>query len=162
MKRRDIIVAGPALLGAGWARADALPAAPGERVQWPASVALLDGQAWQPAAGQAQIVVIWSTSCPFCRRHNVHLEKLHRALAGRPGAVLGVARESDRAQVQRYAAEQGYSFPVTLAWREFAAALSTRNMIPLTVTVDRSGRLRQVIPGEMSEADVLELASLAA
>jgi hypothetical protein len=29
--------------------------------------------------------------------------------------------------------------------------------MPLTVTVDRRGRLRQVIPGEMFEADVMEL-----
>jgi hypothetical protein len=38
-----------------------------------------------------------------------------------------------------------------------AAALSTRRMIPLTVTVGRNGRLRQVIPGEMSEDDVMDL-----
>jgi hypothetical protein len=43
-----------------------------------------------------------------------------------------------------------------------AQALSTRRLVPLTVTVDRSGRLRQVIPGEMFEADVLELARLGA
>jgi hypothetical protein len=42
-----------------------------------------------------------------------------------------------------------------------AAALSTRNMIPLTVTVDRQGRLKQVIPGEMFEEDVLDLQKLA-
>ena len=34
-------------------------------------------------------------------------------------------------------------------------------MIPLTATVDRSGRLQQVIPGEMFEEDVLELTRLA-
>ena len=30
-------------------------------------------------------------------------------------------------------------------------------MIPLTVVVDRQGRLKQVIPGEMFEEDVLDL-----
>ena len=42
-----------------------------------------------------------------------------------------------------------------------AAALSARRVIPLTVTVDRAGRLLQVIPGEMFEDDVLELLQLA-
>lgn len=162
MKRRDWLAFAPALLAAPWGRADAVPAAPGEAVAWPAPVGLLDGGVWQPAPGQAQIVVFWSTSCPFCRRHNVHVEKLHRALAGTPGAaVLGVARDRDPAAVRRHVSQHGYTFPVTLAWREMSAALSARKMIPLTVTVDRQGRLRQVIPGEMFEADVMELASLA-
>ena len=34
-------------------------------------------------------------------------------------------------------------------------------MIPLTVTVDRQGRLLQAIPGEMFEEDVMELQRLA-
>lgn len=168
MKRRDSLLALPAwLLAAAGplavspAIADGGPVAPGQPVAWPAGVPLLDGRAWAPLPGQAQIVVIWSTTCPFCRRHNAHVEKLHRALAGRPGAVLGVARDRDPAAVQRYMAANGYSFPVTLAWRPLAAALSTRNVIPLTATVGRDGRLKEVIPGEMFEEDVLELARLA-
>lgn len=162
LNRRQLLLAGSAgLLANDIAWADGGPALPGQPVAWPAEVPLLDGRAWAPVAGQAQIVVIWSTTCPFCRRHNAHVEKLHRALAGRPGAVLGVARDRDPAAVRRYMAANGYSFPVTLAWRPFAAALSTRNIIPLTVTVARDGRLKEVIPGEMFEEDVLELARLA-
>ena len=51
--------------------------------------------------------------------------------------------------------------PITLAAAPLAAALATRKVVPLTVTVDRAGRLRQTIAGEMSEDDVLELAALA-
>lgn len=161
MNRRDTLLVGPAWLLGGLGVAAAAPAAPGQPLAWPTGVQLLDGSPWAPTAGQAQIVVIWSTTCPFCRRHNAHVEKLHQALAGRPGAVLGVARDRDPATVRRYMAAQGYSFPVTLAWQPFAAALSTRNVIPLTATVGRDGRLHQIIPGEMFEEDVLELTRLA-
>ncbi|GAB4042294.1 MAG: hypothetical protein Fur0014_14430 [Rubrivivax sp.] len=155
MKRRELLVA----LAAAPSLAAAAPP-PGPVVVWPQGVTLLDGRAWEPAPGQAQIVVFWSTTCPFCRRHNQHVEKLHRALAGRGAAVLGVARDRDPEAVRRYLAAQGLSFPVTLAAREFAAALSPRNVIPLTITVDRQGRLREAIPGEMFEEDVMELVSL--
>ena len=37
-----------------------------------------------------------------------------------------------------------------------AAALSSRRVIPLTLTVDRQGRLGREIPGEMFEEDVME------
>lgn len=142
----------------------AAPAERGQPVAWP-EVALLDGQRFGPAqaAGQAVVVVFWSTTCPFCRRHNIHVEKLHRAAlaAGVPLTVLGVARERDPARVQRYAQQQGYSFPITLDHTPLAAALAGRNMIPLTVSVNRRGQLVEVIPGEMFEDDVMGLLKLA-
>jgi thiol:disulfide interchange protein len=64
--------------------------------------------------------------------------------------------------VRRYVDRQGWQFAVTLDQASMRAALSTRNLIPLTVTVDRQGRLKQVIPGEMSEEDVLDLLKLGA
>ncbi|MBX3634274.1 MAG: TlpA family protein disulfide reductase [Rubrivivax sp.] len=147
-------VAAPAALAA--------PAAPGSTVQWP-EVTLLDGSRFgaEQARGRALVVVFWSITCPFCRRHNQHVDKLHRAAAGRALTVLGAARDRDPAAVRRHMLSQGHAFAVTLDWRPLAEALSQRNVIPLTVTVDRQGRLKQVIPGEMFEEDVLGLLELA-
>ncbi len=148
-------------LAVGAHAAWAASAAPGQAVGWP-EVRLLDGKTWGPAqaAGRIAVVVFWSTTCPFCRRHNQHLEKLYRIADPQHLAVLGVARESDAVQVQRHAHQQGYSFPITLDHAAMAAALSPRRLIPLTVTVDRQGRLLQVIPGEMTEEDVMGLLKL--
>ncbi len=109
------------------------------------------------------MVVFWSTTCPFCRRHNQHVEKLHRAAqaAGAPLRVLGAARDRDAAVVQRYAQAQGYSFAITQDVAPLAAALAPRNLIPQTAVVGRDGRLVQVLPGEMFEEDVMELLDLA-
>jgi thiol-disulfide isomerase/thioredoxin len=164
------LASGPALaayasVGAGLAlppAAVAAPTRPGEPVPWP-ELTLLDGTRFGPAqaAGHALVVVFWSITCPYCRRHNPHIEKLHRAAAGQPLRVLGAARERDPAAVRRHAQAQGYSFPITLDAQPLADVLSARSVVPLTVTIDRQGRLRQVIPGEMFESDVLELLQLA-
>lgn len=161
MKRREILAAA-AFGPAAWSAAGAAPALPGEAVRWP-EVDLLDGARWSAAqaSGKAVVVVFWSTTCPFCKRHNQHVEKLQRAAAGKALSVLGVARDRDPATVRRTIAAQGYSFANTLDYAPMSAALSTRNMIPLTVTVDRQGRLKHVLPGEMFEEDVLELLQLA-
>lgn len=144
------------------ARANA--ARPGEPVAWPA-VRLLDGRTIEAAhwQGQVGVVVFWSTTCPFCRRHNQHVEKLHSAAlaAAAPLRVLGVARDRDAAVVQRYAQAQGYGFAITQDVAPLAAALAPRNVIPLTAVVGRDGRLVQVLPGEMFEEDVMELLDLA-
>ena len=84
----------------------AAPAAPGDAVQWP-QVGLFDGGRWgaAQAEGKAVVAVFWSTTCPFCRRHNAHVEKLREAAAGRPLEVITVARDKDPQAVQRYRAD---------------------------------------------------------
>ena len=119
---------------------------------------MLDGRRWGSgqAGGKTVIVVFWSTTCPFCLRHNAHIEKLRRAAAGRPLEILTVARDKDVSAVRAYLERHGYGFAVTLDQAPMSSALSTRRVIPLTAVVDPSGRLRQLIPGEMFEDDVME------
>lgn len=164
MKRRDL---NAALLGA--ALGPLLPAAPalatarGERVQWP-EIRLLDGRPFGAAQvrDRAVVLVFFSLSCSYCERHNVHVEKLHRAAAGRPLSVLGAVRERDPEAVRRHMGERGWTFPVTLDGAALGAALGARRSVPLTLTIDREGLLRESIPGEMFEDDVLGLIKLAA
>ena len=134
----------------------------GDVVAWP-TVRLLDGRSWGPsqAADRAVLVVFWSTTCPFCLRHNAHVEKLRQAAQGRALTILTVARDRDPAAVRAYLARHGYGFDVTLDAAPMAAALSERRVIPLSVVVDRAGRLREVVPGEMFEEDVMQWLRLA-
>lgn len=129
---------------------------------WP-SITLLDGTVWAPESwsGQAGVVVIWATWCAFCRRHNPHVEKLWRAVRAHPMRVLGVSVDRDPELVRQHAREHGYTFPITLGDDALRARLTSRRVLPTTVTFDRRGRLLQRIPGEMFEDDVLALARLA-
>jgi thiol-disulfide isomerase/thioredoxin len=159
MNRREALAASAALagiLGAGPSTA----AVPGDRVAWPDGVTLLDGSLWAPRAGHAQVIVRWATWCGYCRRHNAHVDTLWRSLGDAPLQVLGVAADRDAAAVRRHQQTLGHGFPVTLDSSAFAS-LSARRLIPLTITVDRAGRLREIIPGEMTADDVMGLAALA-
>lgn len=129
---------------------------------WPELV-LLDGTrlSARELQGHAVVLVVWATHCPFCLRHNAHVDKLHRASAGRPLRVVTAALDRDPDAVRAYLRRTGYAFPVTLDAEPLRAALQLRKVIPLTCTFDRAGRLLQRIPGEMFEEDVLELRRLA-
>lgn len=163
-QRRRLVLLAPLALATGSAHLHAAPAQKGEPVAWP-SVTLLDGRTLAPGhwQGRLGVVVFWSTTCPFCRRHNQHVEKLQRAAraAGAPLSVLGVARDRDADTVRRYARAQGYSFDITQDVAPMAAAMAPRSLIPQTAVVGRDGRLLQLLPGEMFEEDVLELLDLA-
>jgi thiol-disulfide isomerase/thioredoxin len=167
MKRRDALVALPASAAWSWAGAAGAAGAgqtavlqKGESVRWPlAELPLLGGQTLktEALAGQAVVLVFWATHCPFCARHNPHVEKLHQAAAGKPLKVLTAAGDRDSRLVQQYMQQRRYSFPVTMQYAPLRAMFSTRGVIPLTVTIGRDGRVRDLIPGEMFEEDVLEL-----
>jgi len=130
--------------------------------EWP-RLRLLDGSTLEPGAwrGQAIVLVVWATYCPYCRRHNPRIESLHRASAGLPLRVIGAALDRDAELVRRHAREHGFTFPITLDAEPLRERFGLRRVIPTTVTFDRRGRLLQRIPGEMAEDDVRALAKLA-
>jgi thiol-disulfide isomerase/thioredoxin len=142
----------------------AAPAERGQPVAWP-RITLLDGRVLEPShwAGRVGVVVFWATTCPFCRRHNQHVEKLQQAAraAGAAMTILGAARDTDAALIRRYAAAQGYSFAITQDVAPLAAAMAPRNLIPQTAVIGRDGRLVHLLPGEMFEEDLMELLALA-
>ncbi len=156
MQRRTCVAAlAAACSPISWAE----PAAIGAVVDWPA-VTLLSGQTLAPASWREQpaIVVIWATWCPFCIRHNAHLDKLARSSQGQSLRILGIALDTDAQLVRQYMAGRNFQFPVALDGGVLRQRLTARRVTPMTCLLDRQGRLVQAIPGEMFEDDVLELA----
>jgi thiol-disulfide isomerase/thioredoxin len=141
------------------ATATAAPAALGDLVTLP-DLPLLDGGTLTAGAlrDTAVVLVFFTTTCTFCRRHNARLEQLAQATRGQPLRVIGVAGDGDAARVRDYVRQQGWRFAVTLGAEPLRASLTARRVVPLTCVLDRAARLREVIPGEMSEPDVLGLA----
>lgn len=135
---------------------------PQATIRWP-SIELLDGSTLAPAdwADTGAIVVFFSTTCPYCKRHNVHVDKLARASAGRRLRVLGIAIDREPESVRRYMAANDYRFPVAMDRGRLRPLFTNREVIPVTCVIDRASRLLQVLAGEMFEEDVMELAQLA-
>jgi peroxiredoxin len=134
----------------------------GDRIVWP-SARLLDGRPIDPPApGQmASVIVFFSTTCPYCARHNAHVQKLLENTRGQPLRVLAVAQDSNEAHVRTYLQRRSLNFDVSMDHAPLRSALTRMNGIPLTCVVDRQQRLREVIRGEMFEDDVLGLAKWA-
>ena len=158
MKRRQLLAAGVVLPWTQAARAQQGQEPVHKAIDWPV-LQLLDGTTLSPSSwqGQAAIVVFWATYCPFCKRHNAHIDKLVQAVRGQPLRVLGVALDSDAEAVRRYMASNRYQFPVTVDGDALRRRFTSRRIIPMTCLLDQQGRLVQAIPGEMTEDDVLGL-----
>ncbi len=158
--RRGLLMAGALAACPAWAQRVGPVPTP---FPWP-DITLLDGSVLPAAAWHdtAAVLVFWATHCPFCRRHNAHVEKLHRAAAGKRLRVLGFATDRDAQTVQRYLLANGYTFPVSLVDSEtMRLRLALRRTIPTTVGISRDGRVGLALPGEMFEEDVMGMLRLA-
>lgn len=161
--RRDALMAAlGAAAGLLLPAQSAVAAEIGATPQWP-RLRLLDGSVLEPDSwvGQPAVVVFWATWCPFCKRHNAHIDKLARSTANQRLRILGVALDKDEQAVRRYLTVNDYRFPVTLDGATLRTQLGLRSVIPMTCVFDRRGTLVQALPGEMLEEDVLDFAKLA-
>lgn len=127
---------------------------------WPA-IDLIDGRQWRPGdwKGTAAVMVVFATWCPFCARHNAHIEALYRKTLSQPVRVFGAALDQTAESVKNYMRERNFSFPVTLQGAQLQALVTDRKVIPMTFTVSRTGQPGVPIPGEMFAEDVAALAS---
>lgn len=136
----------------------AAPVAIGQPVPWP-TVRLLDGRLLgaEQLRGRAVVLTFFATDCGYCQRHNRRLDTLARTTGDLPLTVFAAALDRTPAPVEAYLARQGYRFPVTMDAEPLRAVLTARRSYPVTCVTDRQGVLREVIPGEMAEEDVMGL-----
>ena len=111
-------------------------------------------------AGVAAIVVFWATWCPYCKRHNARMNALFHTLGDRPIRIVGVATGESEAKVAAYVRMNALDFPQVIGSAELKMQFTNRKVVPLTGLVRGDGKLVQVIPGELTESDVLSLPSL--
>ena len=159
VSRRHVLAGTAAALlwGPEVGHASAGPSAP--TIRWPA-LRLLDGTSLTPLALNTMpvMLVFWETWCPYCKRHNVHIERLYQATLGMHIRVLGATTETNADKLASYLRANQLHFPVAHIERGFRDQFSQRRVIPLTCLVAENGRLLQAIPGEMGYQDLYSLA----
>ena len=159
VSRRHVLAGTAAALlwSPGVSRASAEPSAP--TIHWPA-LRLLDGTSLTPLGLNTMpvMLVFWETWCPYCKRHNVHIELLYQATLGMHIRVLGATTETNADKLASYLRANQLNFPVAHIERGFRDQFSQRRVIPLTCLVAENRRLLQSIPGEMDYEDLYSLA----
>ena len=160
--RRQVLVAATVTLALPSIDAWAAPAASTAPIDW-SSLRLLDEKGDGPAhwSGLPVVVVFWATWCPYCKRHNAHVEKLYQHSRNQGLRVLGVTDETDTDKIANSVQAQQLHFPIAMAPTAFRAQFTSRRVVPLTCVVGADGRVLQSLPGEMALEDVMSLAAVA-
>jgi thiol-disulfide isomerase/thioredoxin len=135
----------------------------GSVVAW-RDVTLLDGRTLKATElnGNAVVVQIWASWCPFCGAQNPHVQKLHDAYGNRGLTVLAFSIDLTEQAAREYLAKRGYTFNVAMRTADVDRWFGRNRSVPETYVVDGKGRIVFVHRGEMFPEDIAALSRFAA
>ena len=98
--------------------------------------------------GKVVLVNFWATWCPPCRAEVPDLIRWQRQYKSRGLQVVGVTHPPTNVrEVRRFIRRFRVSYPVLLGTRETKALFIEGETLPVTIVLDREGRIRERIEG---------------
>ncbi len=111
----------------------------------------LDGRTVSPAtSGKVTLVNFWGTWCPPCRQEVPDLQRLHEHYAAQGVELVGVAlSEKEGADgLRAWCQTNKLTYPQALAEDSVTEAYGDVHEVPITVLIDKRGRIRSRWQGE--------------
>ncbi len=102
--------------------------------------------------GQVVVLNFWASWCDPCKKEAPVLERVHQRLqkAG-SGTVLGITYQDDPIESRAFVRQYGLTYPSLRDSGRVVARQFGVSQIPETFVLDREGRIRAIIYGEVSD-----------
>lgn len=98
--------------------------------------------------GKVVLVNFWATWCPPCRKEIPDLIQLQRKYRAAGLRVIGITYPPEKpSDVRRFARKTKTNYPLALGTEQTKLLFSQSDVLPLTVVIDRTGEVREVIKG---------------
>jgi thiol-disulfide isomerase/thioredoxin len=98
--------------------------------------------------GKVVLINFWATWCPPCRAEMPDLIRLQREHVKQGLQIIGITYPPERkARVRRFARSLKVNYPIILGTREIKARFSSEETLPLTVVINRDGKVSEIIIG---------------
>lgn len=99
--------------------------------------------------GQVVLVNFWAVWCPYCRHEMPAMQDYYIAKRDKGFAIVAYSLDKTQAEADAYMRQEGYTFPAPLAPPGVAAAFGGVDKLPTSYVIDRQGRIRHRISGQV-------------
>ena len=107
--------------------------------------------------GKVVLINFWATWCPPCRAEMPEFVRLQREHAKQGLQIIGITYPPERKdRVVRFARSIKVNYPIILGTREFKARYSSDETLPLTIVINREGKVSDIISGILLRQEVEE------
>lgn len=104
--------------------------------------------------GKVVLVSFWATWCPPCREEIPSMDKLNRAMAGKPFQMLAISiDEGGKGAVEGFFSKAGVSLPTLLDPGQKAGKRYGITGVPETFIVDQKGVILKKVVGALDWSD---------
>ena len=98
--------------------------------------------------GRVVLINFWATWCPPCRAEMPDLVRLQREHAKRGLQIIGITYPPEsKARVRRFARSLKVNYPIILGTSQIKDRFSSEGILPLTVVINRDGKVNDIISG---------------
>ena len=98
--------------------------------------------------GKVVVINFWATWCPPCRAEMPDLVRLQRQYGRQGLQIIGITYPPEKKErVRRFARSLKVNYPIVLGTSETKARFSSEETLPLTVVVNRDGKVTDIISG---------------
>jgi thiol-disulfide isomerase/thioredoxin len=98
--------------------------------------------------GKVVLLNFWATWCPPCRAEMPDLIKLQDQYRTQGLQVIGITYPPEEmSEVRRFADSIGVNYPIAIGTEATKSRFSKDETLPLTVVIDRQGKVRDLIKG---------------
>ena len=114
------------------------------------SVEMLDGRTIKLSELRGKVVMLcfWATWCPPCRQEMAHLQEgVIDHFAGKDLVVLPISRGEKREVVEKFIADNGYTFGVGLDPERAIYDQYASNFVPRTFIINKRGKVTYRVAG---------------
>ncbi len=108
--------------------------------------------------GRVIFLNFWATWCPPCRQEIPGFMELHEQYKDQGMVILGISLDQKGEKVVKAFAENNdIVYPLALATQEIMDDYQPGQYIPVTITIDKDGRIRDRHVGFMAKNDMEKL-----
>ena len=93
------------------------------------------------ARGKAVLLNFWATWCPPCRQEMPSIEALWNKSKNKSFTIFAVSVGEEKATVDKFIAEQKYSYPIFLDPQNKLGSAFNASSIPTTYIIDKNGKV---------------------